>query len=875
MRIITSMFKQKSVFKKGMCVVLVFIMTALSILPAFAVVPDAQEEFLFEATNETALVLDAQEESDVQEELDAQEGQEELSLEATASAESASALSAQSTSARTGDRAGAWWPLESSGYTMFSMGHRGNAGSQVGFGSPFIISDVGNLGRGGPQNRPGRITQIGVGNLFHDPNNFRREASPDDWVFVAAGQGGSKAINAAGYAYTWGPVISTRGMGRGGSPVIHQGIYNEPTRMFRYSTGGAYRWDYISIGSSGAGGIPSGGNGGVLANPNRSLLMWGQTAVVMSDGSQQPSGALANAAINGAPLPSVLRRVTPPSNPDYDYLIPFRHVAIGVPFWSHSFGLGHINDPRYSAPRLQVGCTVTFAVSDNGHLYSWGGYSPNVPLSHMAGALGRNVVNANSTNSWRQPWRVPMPDGAVRDNWYRVAIGGGRMPGDAAAWPGDDSPGIHDTLVVGMAINEEGHLYSWGTTNSRLSALPMLGRTPDANNPINRLGRVQGIPPVADVVMSGRTVAALTRCGHIYTWGITNLNPATNAVDLDNLGRAVNAANPADQPRRIQGPLGAGTYWTAIGGGWEYFHSICSNERLYSWGRNREGQLGLGDYVNRNRPTLVECVIDVKGVSRGFGLHTLFLARTPAVLEVSKEVEGQFADRSTEFRFDLTLTVPQGGSALPPPPFAGIITDSGGSPVAPPRGNVTIDLAADFRSATAYFYLRCGETLTIEGLPVGTRWNVVEAARQEFAPQVYVHVGGNEPVRIPNINPPTNNFNTALSTGNRYIVSSRNVAEFINRQPYSPPMGLAVGSNVPYVVIIVIGLASLGVVTLNVRRRMDDLTFVGLGEPSYTKGTRDTREPLTKVRAPELSSVRELAKKGVRPLTSVMNTLFK
>jgi alpha-tubulin suppressor-like RCC1 family protein len=46
--------------------------------------------------------------------------------------------------------------------------------------------------------------------------------------------------------------------------------------------------------------------------------------------------------------------------------------------------------------------------------------------------------------------------------------------------------------------------------------------------------------------------------------------------------------------------------WLAVSGGGNYFLALASDGRLWSWGYNFYGQLGLGDYTARTAPTLIQ-----------------------------------------------------------------------------------------------------------------------------------------------------------------------------------------------------------------------------------------------------------------------------
>ena len=79
--------------------------------------------------------------------------------------------------------------------------------------------------------------------------------------------------------------------------------------------------------------------------------------------------------------------------------------------------------------------------------------------------------------------------------------------------------------------------------------------------------------------------------GNLYSWGV-NFN--------GQLGLGDNADR--DVPTLVAGH----TFAQVIAGNTvASTFGLTSSSALYSWGRNTDGQLGLGDNTNRNTPTLV------------------------------------------------------------------------------------------------------------------------------------------------------------------------------------------------------------------------------------------------------------------------------
>ena len=91
--------------------------------------------------------------------------------------------------------------------------------------------------------------------------------------------------------------------------------------------------------------------------------------------------------------------------------------------------------------------------------------------------------------------------------------------------------------------------------------------------------------------------AAIDENGRVYTWG---------RGTFGQLGQT-EITNQA-LPTRIALPL-MNIPVVEISCGWQHTLAVTSNGFLYSWGLNINGQLGLGDYTDRDTPTFVESMI--------------------------------------------------------------------------------------------------------------------------------------------------------------------------------------------------------------------------------------------------------------------------
>ncbi|MCL2746506.1 MAG: hypothetical protein FWE48_05415, partial [Coriobacteriia bacterium] len=252
---------------------------------------------------------------------------------------------------------------------------------------------------------------------------------------------------------------------------------------------------------------------------------------------------------------------------------------------------------------ISVCNTVTAGITEGGYLFTWG---PNAQ-----GQLGLGVTGGGNRTT---PQRV----------------------GAATNW---ESVGISSNAV--FAINSSNELFSWGTNqHGQLGH----GDTNQRNSP-TRVGTASNwISVVAGAVDGFGTTVAINSDGELFSWGANN---------FDRLGRVANVANPANRPGRV----GTGSNWAAIGGGNSHFLAITECLRLYAWGNNANGQLGIGTVGSHaSTPTFVLRAYGFAGFSQsGGGSHSMMLVRT--------ELEGPREQSLTK-----TLELSEGTTLPAPPP---------------------------------------------------------------------------------------------------------------------------------------------------------------------------------------------------------------
>ena len=193
----------------------------------------------------------------------------------------------------------------------------------------------------------------------------------------------------------------------------------------------------------------------------------------------------------------------------------------------------------------------TYAIAENGAAYSWGlndygqlGHGDVIPKSSPVAVLGGLVFQDLSAN----------PMESIPDNVY----------------------GLTETQV----------LYAWGANdNGQLGVGDVIPRS----SPVAVLGGLT----FRSVIASGRNSFALTNDGTLYAWGF-------NADGQLGVGDVV----PRSSPVAVLGGISFQEINTS-GGIFESKFGLSSDGKLYAWGYNLSGELGVGNTVPRSSPVAV------------------------------------------------------------------------------------------------------------------------------------------------------------------------------------------------------------------------------------------------------------------------------
>jgi alpha-tubulin suppressor-like RCC1 family protein len=290
---------------------------------------------------------------------------------------------------------------------------------------------------------------------------------------------------------------------------------------------------------------------------------------------------------------------------------------------------------------VTAGFGHSLGIRENGSLWAWG--------DNWYGQLG----NADDTHKY-SPYRV----GSWKD-WVAVRAGGShslgiRADGSLWAWgknsdgqlgTGDITPkyvpvqvgswkdwvSMSAGVTHSLGIRANGSLYAWGRGDN--GALGLNGVT-QAFVPT----QVGGMYDWKSVSAGGLHSLGIRGNDLMYGWGF-------NGNGQLGVGNVISSNLP------VKVGIWQWNYWRSVDAG--YFHTlgIDENSRLWAWGLNVTGELGLGDTEDRNTPTRVGSRNDWLMVSAG-NQHSLGIRADGSLWAWGMNTWGQLGlgdneDRST------------------------------------------------------------------------------------------------------------------------------------------------------------------------------------------------------------------------------------
>lgn len=156
------------------------------------------------------------------------------------------------------------------------------------------------------------------------------------------------------------------------------------------------------------------------------------------------------------------------------------------------------------------------------------------------------------------------------------------------------------------ALTDQGNVYSWGLDFEYLLARDP-GLTPNYE-PGQITGNGFDSAEIVAIAAGELIGAAVDAQGGIWIWG-DNSDGLLGLPQLDSITRP-------QQLEVVDENLNP-VYFVDVAAGQRHIVAIASDGTLYAWGRNNEGQLGLGDSIDRTAPEAIQGIGPVAFVEAG------------------------------------------------------------------------------------------------------------------------------------------------------------------------------------------------------------------------------------------------------------------
>ncbi len=314
--------------------------------------------------------------------------------------------------------------------------------------------------------------------------------------------------------------------------------------------------------------------------------------------------------------------------------------------------LGHGNEINQRYPKqiihkkfqtniISIACGEqhSMALTKDGKLYSWG--------SSKAGQLGHgdnNNDDNNNNNSKKGSLEITtiptLIDTFVKKNLHVLKIASGMNHSCAITCNASEEiladiinmnnfDGVMDDLITSDSIITE--LYTWGYGEHGRLGNGILKEEMNSCCEVPTL--VQNIAndniSILDVAAGSSHTIALTSSGTVMGWGNNEFGQV--GVHSSYVTHDKDGASIVLKPSPIQVGNDSNVKLTSISCGFAHSSAITSNNYIYVWGWNEQGQLGLGDEISRYEPTLLEIMNCVKsiGVSLGRAHTSIIVEQRP------------------------------------------------------------------------------------------------------------------------------------------------------------------------------------------------------------------------------------------------------
>lgn len=197
-----------------------------------------------------------------------------------------------------------------------------------------------------------------------------------------------------------------------------------------------------------------------------------------------------------------------------------------------------------------------------------------------------SLIYSDADSRWKSQYRVSKFGGfTVKTLWGRgsVSIGSSPVFGSMKAVT---TSVVMPELSAAVGITDDGSAYAWGDNSS---AALGTGDLVSRSSPVAVVGGLK----FKKVVHSGGWAHGITEDGTMYSWG-------ANSVGRLGVGDSVTRSSPV----AVLGGLKFASAYQSRSA-FSFGYGITTDRKMYAWGANTGGKLGVGDTTSRSSPVLV------------------------------------------------------------------------------------------------------------------------------------------------------------------------------------------------------------------------------------------------------------------------------
>lgn len=279
------------------------------------------------------------------------------------------------------------------------------------------------------------------------------------------------------------------------------------------------------------------------------------------------------------------------------------------------------------------GFTHSLALSAEGKVYAWG--------NNINGQLGKGTINYSNNPANYIPVEITDNFTTLTSPDRIIAVSAGKL--------------------YSLALSAEGKVYAWGDNEDGQLGKGTIDSTDNLANSVpvditNNFTTLASSDKIIAVSAGEYHSLALSADGRVYTWG-------NNYDGQLGDGSATKKSTPVDITDKFPADSGKIKY---ISAGYRSGFAISVDDKVYGWGKNDTGELGLGAGGKVNKSTPIEIptlsgknliIVDTQ-YNSSIALHSVALGADGVLYTWGNNSNGQLGLAQTTSSIDTPTAVP-------------------------------------------------------------------------------------------------------------------------------------------------------------------------------------------------------------------------